>query len=146
MDVVADTERGSPGAGRVGEWSSVGGVSWIARSVEERLARAAANGELDAPTLKGKPIADLDRRRPDGWWADQFVARERSHDRLEEAQRKVNAARSRFWNCPDLDALRVAVDAANDLIDEANGGLIASDRIARFDHVDIRDRWNRLRR
>ena len=114
--------------------------------MEERLAQAAANGELDAPTLKGKPIADLDRRRPDGWWADRFVARERSHDRREEAQRTVNTARAGFWRCTDLDRLRVAVDDANELIDAANITLIASDRLPRFDHDDIVDRWHRVRR
>ena len=50
--------------------------------VEERLANAAASGELDvSPQLKGKPIADLDLTRNQGWWADQFVKRELSHDR-----------------------------------------------------------------
>ena len=114
--------------------------------MEERLAQAAANGEFDAPTLKGKPIPDLDRRRPDGWWADQFVARERSHDRREEAQRTVNTARAGFWRCADLDALRMAVDNANELIDTANVNLVASDRIPRFDHDDAIDRWHRLHR
>ena len=114
--------------------------------MEERLAQAAANGELDAPTLKGKPIADLDRRRPDGWWAEQFVARERSHDRREDAQRAVNSARARFWRCTDVDALRIAVDHANDLIATANAGLVAADRFAPFDHDDVIDRWRRLRR
>lgn len=113
--------------------------------MEERLAQAAANGELDAPTLKGKPIADLDRRRPDGWWADQFAARERSHDRREDAQRTVNTARAGFWRCPDLDALRAAVDEANVFIDTANVNLIASDRFPRFEHDDVIDRWRRLR-
>jgi hypothetical protein len=42
---------------------------------------------LDPPDrLWGKPIADLDRPRPPGWWADQFVARELSHDRREAAR------------------------------------------------------------
>lgn len=114
--------------------------------MEERLAHAAANGELDAPTLKGKPIPDLDRRRPDGWWADQFVARERSHDRREEAQRAVNSARAGFWRCDGLDDLRAAVDSANEFIDAANVNLIASDRLPRFEHDDVIARWHRVRR
>ena len=121
-------------------------MSWVSRAVEERLAQAAANGELDATTLKGKPIADLDRPRPAGWWADQFVARERSHDRRAEAERNAARARTGFWRCTDPDAVRSAVHAANAAIGAANATLIESDRLAPFDADDIVERWRRLRR
>lgn len=58
--------------------TTVGVVSWIERSVEERLAKAAANGELRVPELEGKPLADLDQPRNSGWWADQFGPTSRS--------------------------------------------------------------------
>lgn len=122
-------------------------MSWVSRAVEERIAQAAANGELDTPDrLKGKPIPDLDRRRPDGWWADQFVARERSHDRRETAHKEAAAARAGFWRCVDLETLRTSVAAANVAIDAANLNLIESDRLERFDVDDIAVRWRRLRR
>lgn len=121
-------------------------MTWLSRAVEERLARAAADGELDLPDrLKGKPIADLDQQRPDGWWADQFVARERSHDRRVDAQREASAARARFWRCVDVDSLLVEVAAANDAIGAGNVALIESDRLEPFDPVDIVERWRRLR-
>ena len=60
-------------------------MTWIARSVEQRLANAAASGELRVAKLEGKPIPGIDERRPDGWWADQFVKRELSHDRRPSA-------------------------------------------------------------
>lgn len=42
-------------------------MTWVARSLEERLAQAAAAGELDVPDrMKGRPIADLDQPRPAG--------------------------------------------------------------------------------
>lgn len=45
-------------------------MSWIGLMVEQQLADAARNGELDvAAPLKGQPVADLDARRPQGWWA-----------------------------------------------------------------------------
>lgn len=116
------------------------------RSVEERLAQAAANGELDTPSLKGKPIADIDRQRPSGWWADQFVARERSHDRRKVADHEAAVARAGFWRCDDVDALRGAVALANERIDAANFNMIPADRLERFDVDDIVDRWYRLRR
>jgi len=118
----------------------------LSRAAEEHLARASANGELDvADRLKGKPIADLDQPRASGWWADQFVARERSHDRRAVAQQEAAAARIRFWRCDDLDTLRASVAAANVAIDTANLNLIESDRLARFDVDDIVERWRRVR-
>lgn len=122
-------------------------MTWVSRAVEERLAQAAANGELDAPDrLKGKPIADLDRPRALGWWADRFVARERSHDRRAVAEKDAAAARARFWRCDDLEALRTHVAVANQAIDAANVNLIESDRLERFAVDDIVDRWRRLHR
>ncbi len=95
---------------------------------------------------RGKPIADLDRPRPPGWWADQFVARERSHDRREVAARQAAAARARFWRCDDIEAVRTSVAAANAAIDRANLNLIESDRLDRFDVDAICARWRELRR
>jgi hypothetical protein len=122
-------------------------MTWLSRAVEERLAQAAANGEMDPPErLKGKPIPDLDRPRPEGWWADQLVARERSHDRRADAVREAAAARAGFWRCADLEAVRTSVAAANEAIDRANVNLIESDRLDRFDVDDICTRWRELHR
>lgn len=121
-------------------------MSWIERAVEERLARAAANGELEVPELHGKPLADLDKPRNSGWWSDQFVARERSHDRRKDAEAKAARARAGFWRCDDVDAVRAAVAQANGAIDAANLNLIDSDQLPQFDVDDIVDRWRKLRR
>ncbi len=119
----------------------------LSRAFEERLAQAAANGELDAPErLKGKPIPDLDRPRAAGWWADQFVARELSHDRRAVAAKQAAGARAGFWRCDDLEALCAGVAAANDAIDNANLNLTEPDRLERFDVDDIAERWRRLHR
>lgn len=121
-------------------------MSWVSRAVEQRLAEAVANGDLDPPErLKGKPIPDLDRPRPDGWWADQFAARERSHDRRIVAQQQAAAARTRFWRCHDVTTLRASVVSANEAIGHANSNLIEPDRLTPFDVDDIVDRWRALR-
>jgi multidrug efflux pump subunit AcrA (membrane-fusion protein) len=120
-------------------------MSWIERAVEERLARAAADGDLDAPTLQGQPL-DLDTQRPQGWWAERFVERELSHDRRQVAESAAAAARAGFWRAATVDELRERVAAANAAIERANVNLIAGDRLAPFDPADIERRWRRLRR
>jgi hypothetical protein len=120
-------------------------VSWIERLLEERLARAAADGELDAPALHGRPIADLDRQREPGWWAERFVARERSHDRRQVVEAGAAAARAGFWRAETLDELRRRVDAANAEIVRANASLVEADRLPTFVLPDVEDRWRRVR-
>ena len=120
-------------------------MSWIERSVEERLAKAAAAGELDAPTLAGRPLADLDRPREQGWWANRFVQRELSHDRRRVAEAAASEARVGFWRAATVDDLRGRVRDANAAIVRANINLVETDRLEPFDHADIEARWRRLR-
>ena len=118
-------------------------MSWVARSIEERLANAAADGELDTPELKGRQL-DLDTQRGQGWWADQFTRRELSHDRRKVAEAAAEAARVGFWRASSIGDLRALLRDANEAIVRANINLIESDRLARFDADDIEDRWRRL--
>lgn len=120
-------------------------MSWIERSVEERLANAAAGGELDTPELHGKQL-DLDVQRNQGWWADQFTRRELSHDRRRRAEVAATGARVGFWRAPSIDELRDLVRGANAAIVRANINLIETDRLALFDQDDIEARWRALRR
>jgi hypothetical protein len=116
-------------------------MSWIERVVEERLAQAAAAGELDAPHLRGKPLPDLDRPREQGWWADQFVRRELSHDRRAVAEAAAARARAGFWRAATRDELRERVREANAAIVRANINLVDADRLPLFDWSDVHDRW-----
>lgn len=120
-------------------------MSWIERAVEERLAQAARDGALSPAHLEGKPLDDLDRQRPQGWWADRFVERERSHDRRQHAVAAAAAARAAFWRAGDIEGLRAAVAAANAAIARANVNLLPADRLEPFDPADIESRWRRLR-
>lgn len=114
--------------------------------LEERLAKAAADGELDTPHLRGTALPDLDRPREQGWWANRFVERELSHDRRKVAEKVAAAARAGFWRAETVEELREAVAAANAAIVRANVNLIETDRLAPFDVGDIEQRWIRLRR
>ena len=119
-------------------------MSWIERSIEERLAQAARSGELDAPELAGRPIADLDRPRRSGWWAEQFVRRERSHDRRIDALAELDRRRAAFWRGPDEVTLRRAIDEANAWIATTNQGLIPADHLSDPDADDVVTRWRRV--
>lgn len=114
--------------------------------LEERLAEAAANGELAAPDLEGRPIADLHWERPEGWWAKRFVERELSHDRRAATEAEVALARARFWRATSEDEVRTLVADVNLEIDRANARMVAGDRLARFDADDVVERWRRLAR
>ena len=92
-------------------------MSWIERMLEERLASAAANGELAAPHLEGKPLPDLDRPRSQGWWAERFAAGELSHDRRQRAALVASEAQVGFWKATSVyGALRERVRVANEAI------------------------------
>lgn len=116
--------------------------------LEDRLAQAAAaaDGELDAGPLHGKPFDDLDRPRPAGWWAEQFVRRERSHDRAKAAAAAAAAARAGFWRAGSVGEVRALVSTANATLVRANLNLVDDDRLALFDVDDVVARWRRLRR
>ena len=120
-------------------------MSWIERMLEERLARAAADGELDAPHLAGKPLPDIDTTRQQGWWAEQFVKRELSHDRRRAAEDAATTARAEFWRAGSIDELRGRVTEANLAIVEANINLLAADQLPLFDWHDIVTRWHAVR-
>jgi len=113
--------------------------------LEQRLAAAARDGELDGGPLKGKPLPDLDRQRRPGWWAEQFVARELSSDRRVAAEADAARARSGFWRAESLDEVRELVVAANTAIAAANINLVAADRIEPFDEEEMTARWRALR-
>ena len=120
-------------------------MSWMDRVLEEQLAAAAEKGELVAEPLKGKPIPGIDEHRPDGWWANSLVRRERSADRRQTAIEAMKQARVEFWRAETLDRLRSLVADANDAIATANINLIDTDRLEPFDVVDIETRWHSLR-
>lgn len=121
-------------------------MSWMDRVLEDQLAAAAEKGELIAEPLKGKPIPGIDEHRPDGWWANSLIRRERSAGRREDAVEAVKAARVGFWRATELAELRALVDEANRAIETVNINLIEADQLEPFDVADVEARWQRLQR
>jgi hypothetical protein len=51
-------------------------MDWVDAIVERTLREARERGEFDISATAGADLG-LDTQRPDGWWAQQFVERER---------------------------------------------------------------------
>ncbi len=121
-------------------------MNWMSRLVEKQLAEAAERGELDIPDrLKGKPIPGIDESRPEGWWAESLVRRERSRVRREDADEALASARVKFWQADSEAALADLVASSNAMIDHVNLNVVDEDRLERLDLADITRRWRDLR-
>ena len=92
----------------------------------------------------GKPIPDLDRERPPGWWAARLVKRERSMLRAEDLDREVRAAKPALWRAGSEDQLLALVDGLNERIDEYNR-TTTWQRRDRLDRRATVDQWRRFR-
>lgn len=117
-------------------------MSYIDSIVEKQIAAAIERGELDPGPLKGKPIPDIDRRREAGWWAEQFVRRERSTLAREEALDERRAWERRFRAAGDLAELGRLVHEANEWVDGVNERLLPEHAL---DHLTAHEHERRLR-
>ena len=116
-------------------------MRWIDRIVEQQIAEAMARGELDTPDhLRGKPL-DLDTPRGDGWWAEQFVRKERSHLLREESQPERAIREAGFWRAATLQELTTRITEANKWIVGTNQRLLPADALALFDPADVVATW-----
>jgi len=89
-------------------------------------------------------IAEL-AAEPETWWAEQFVARERSRLLREDTDAELAVSRARMWQTTSLDQLRAAVTSANKSIVAANARLEPADRLPLIDYHDAVARWRRAR-
>lgn len=119
-------------------------MSYIDLIVEQRIAAAMARGDFDDLPGAGKPL-DLDPREP-GWWAEQFVRRERSRLLRDEVEQDLAGRRAAFWRATTLDELRELVTDANRTLTKANVRLVAEDRFALVDLRETIERWRQVGR
>lgn len=111
---------------------------------ERRIAEARAEGLFDNLPGHGKPIADLDRPRPPGWWAEQFVAKERHESARADVETDVRRAMPGIWRCEDEPAVRSAVAEVNAKIADYNR-VTSVAPLARLDIGETLATWRRLR-
>lgn len=111
---------------------------------DRRIAAARKAGLFDNLPGAGKPIADLDRERPPGWWATRAVKSERDLLRYEELQRMITTAMPGLWRLPDEAAVGRRVAELNRAIDDHN--VVAKTRpVDRLQPDEILARWHRVR-
>jgi hypothetical protein len=117
----------------------------VVESIADRRIRAAREaGLFDNLPGAGKPLPDLDRERPPGWWAVRLVKRERSIARAEVLDRELRAAMPQLWRLDAVEELRARIDELNDRIDAYNRAT-TWERRSRLDADSFVARWRRLR-
>lgn len=117
----------------------------IFETIAERRIRAAREaGFFDNLPGAGKPIPDLDRERPPGWWATRLVRRERSMMRLEDLNVEIRTAMPDIWRLDSEGAVRDRVDELNNEIMEYNRAT-TWDRRDPLDVDQILEQWRELR-
>ena len=110
---------------------------------DRRIRAGYEAGLFDGLEGAGRPIRDIDKVRPPGWWATRLATRERSKLRAEELTAAVTAAMPSLWRASDEEAVRRQVGQLNDRIDDYNAGT-AWERHERLDVVRIIEQWRRL--
>jgi hypothetical protein len=119
-------------------------VSWIDHIVEKQIADAITRGELVPPHLHGAPL-DLDTQRGDGWWAEQFVRKERSRLLHEESLPARAGYLPRFWRSATVGELTGLIAEANRWITTVNAQMLPADGLELFDPREVIDTWRSLR-
>lgn len=120
-------------------------MSFIDLLVEQKITEAIERGELDPGPLKGKPLPDIDRQRRGGWWAEEFVKRERSRVVREAAEDELTRWRHRFRNAPDEASLAALLDEAAAWAAATNRRMRDDDALVPFDAEAV-NAWRATRR
>lgn len=117
----------------------------VFESIADRRIRAARKAGLfdDLPGA-GKPIPDLGRERPPGWWAARVVRQERSKMKAEDLDRELRAAMPHLWRLDTEGAVGAQVDELNERIDEYNRST-TWERRTRLDRRAVLAQWQLLR-
>lgn len=110
---------------------------------DRRIREARVAGYFDDLPGKGRPIPDLDRERPPGWWASRAVKTERDKMRFEALTAELRSAMPSLWRLPAQDEVMTEVEELNDRIRAYN-------KATSFQPIDLLDppvmlhRWRRV--
>lgn len=112
---------------------------------DRRIADARRAGLFDDLPGRGKPIADLGRERPPGWWAMRVVRTERDKMRFEGLKDHLERAMPGLWRLQSEDQVVTRVCELNRTISEHNAAT-TFERVQPLSVEDTVRRWRGLRR
>lgn len=121
------------------------GVNVIETIADRRILQARADGLFDNLPGAGKPLPDLHRERPAGWWAARVVQAERSKVRADALKEELRAAMAALWRMDAEPDVRTRVGELNEQIEEHNR-LTTLDEWPPLDPGQVVERWRALRR
>ena len=111
---------------------------------DRRIGEARRAGYFDNLPGKGKPIADLDRQRPAGWWGTRIVRTERDKLRHETLVEDLRRAMPPLWRLETEAEVMAEVDRLNTLIGSHNAATTFR-TIAPLSPADTVGRWRSVR-
>lgn len=111
---------------------------------DRRIRAGREAGLFDGLAGAGKPIKDIDRVRPPGWWAMRVAHTERSKLRFDDLRAEIAAAMPGLWRAATIEEADANIADLNARIDEYNADT-AWNRIERLDAGELRETWARLR-
>lgn len=112
---------------------------------DRRIRAGRAEGLFDDLEGAGKPIADIDRVRPPGWWAMRVAATERSKMRAEDLRADLAAAMPDLWRSASIADAEAFIAGWNKRIDDYNADTTWQP-IDRLDAATLIEAWARMRR
>ena len=107
---------------------------------DRRIREGRAAGAFDDLPGAGKPIPDLGRERPAGWWAARVVRRDRSMARADQLDRNVRTAMPELWRLRNERDVEDRIDELNAEIDDYNR-VTTWERRARLDRAVLVAKW-----
>lgn len=114
--------------------------------VERRIEQAQRAGLFDDLALHGKPIPDLDEERPEGWWAESYVARDRALRRLHQLVAELPRRKGLAMLDDDHESVRRGLQQLNQELAEANESVERDDRVDGLDIEAELRAWRARRR
>ena len=113
--------------------------------ISDRRIRAGREaGLFDGLEGAGKPIRDIDRIRPPGWWAMRVAEAERSKMRSEDLQAEIAATMPSLWRAEAADDAAGLIVELNERIDAYNAHT-TWEPIERLDTGELLKTWTRIR-
>lgn len=88
--------------------------------VDRQVDKGRRDGLFDDLAGHGKPIADLGRRRDEGWWTNKFVKTERARIRQEDLEKRLRTVRYELRRATNQAEIRAIVAEVNSEIAEHN--------------------------